>query len=426
MAQISCDAPDASAGDESRPLTLAEALPRLLARLSPATGVESAALPAAAGRILAQEVTAAFNLPPHDNSAVDGYAVFHADLSPDAETVLPVTGRIAAGQPPGRAGQRGEAMRIFTGAPMPAGFDTVVMQEDCGVLDGGAVRIRPGSRPGDNRRRAGEDVQAGSTVLTPGRRLRPADIGLAASLGYGALAVRTRLRVAVFSTGDELRDPLIAGSAPLPAAAIFDANRFSLQAILTRMGCQVTDLGILPDDPAAIAAALAAAAAAHDLLLTSGGVSLGEEDHVKAVVARLGALHLWRLAIKPGRPVAVGRIGETPFLGLPGNPVAVLVTFMRVARPLVLRLMGAAPTPLRFFPLPAAFTLRRKTGRREFLRAILEQTADGGLQVNRYPRDGSGVLSSLVESDGLIELPEDCADVHPGDPVAFIPFSELE
>ncbi|HYD31898.1 MAG TPA: gephyrin-like molybdotransferase Glp [Azospirillaceae bacterium] len=435
MAQLSPLTPpggDPFAGSD-RLMRVDEALNQLLARLEPVTAEQSVPLTDALGRVLARGVAAPFDVPPHDNSAVDGYAVFFDDLSRDAETTLPVTGRVAAGRSLGRPGRRGEAVRIFTGAPMPEGFDTVMMQEDCRA-EGDTVIIRPGIKRGANRRKAGEDVARGQVVLAAGRRLKPQDIGLAASLGQGTLVVRAPLRVAVFSTGDEVRDPVALTGAP-PENCIFDANRYSLMALLRRLGCAVTDLGILPDDPGDLIDALAAAGPAHDLVLTSGGVSAGEEDHVKAVVERLGALHFWRLAIKPGRPVALGRIGGTPFIGLPGNPVAVMVTFLKVARPLLLRLMGAdAPAPIPF-PVRADFAYRKKAGRREYLRAILAHETGGAILahetggapvVRKHPREGAGVLSSMVESDGLVELPEDLTAVEPGALVGFLPFSALD
>ncbi|MBO0739109.1 MAG: molybdopterin molybdotransferase MoeA, partial [Alphaproteobacteria bacterium] len=269
----------------------------------------------ARGRILARDVVARMSLPPHANSAVDGYAFAHADLTPDRETLLPVCGSVAAGHPLGRAAVRGEAVRIFTGAPMPEGMDTVMMQEDC-VIEQGQVRLKPGIRKGANRRHAGEDVAKGATALAAGRRLSPADLGLAAALGCRELAVFRPLRVALLSTGDEVREP---GPA-LPPGCVYDANRFMLAALLAGLGCEVTDFGIRPDRESALADTLVAASDGHDLIVTSGGVSTGEEDHVKPAIERLGRLHFWRLAIKPGRPVALGRIGGIPLIGLPGNP----------------------------------------------------------------------------------------------------------
>jgi molybdopterin molybdotransferase len=416
MAQLSDDC--FAHGQRLTPLD--EALDLLRARLVAVTPVEAAPLIECAGRILAEDVVSERAVPPHDNSAVDGYAVFFDDLDPDGETVLPVAGRLAAGEAPEGRATRGEAIRIFTGAPMPEGADTVMMQEDC-VEQDGRVRIPAGIKRGANRRFAGEDIAAGDTVQTKGQVLRPQDVGLAASIGLTALPVHAPLRVALFSTGDELREP---GEAT-PPGTVYDANRYALGALLRGLGCRVTDLGILRDDRAAITTALGAAAADHDLVLTSGGVSVGEEDHVRAAVESQGHIHFWRLAIKPGRPVALGQIGATPFLGLPGNPVAVMVTFLRFARPLILRLMGAAdPAPV-LFRVRADFDHKKKADRREWVRARLSMGADGVPVATKFPRQGAGILSSMVAADGLVELPEALTYLEKGTMVEFLPFSEV-
>ncbi len=397
----------------------AEALRLVEERTLPLAERERVPLVAALHRILAEPVIAPLSVPPHDNSAVDGYAVFYDDLAPDRPTVLPVAGRAAAGHPLGRPARRGEAIRIFTGAPMPDGPDTVFMQEDC-IEESGSVCLPPGMKRGANRRRAGEDVTAGAAVLEVGRPLRPQEIGLAAALGFTELEVYRRLRVALLSTGDEVREP----GTPLPVGAIYDANRYALRALLEGLGVVVTDLGILPDRRSAIEDALAAAARDHDLIVSSGGMSTGEEDHVRAAVEALGRLHFWRLAIKPGRPVAMGQIGRVPFLGLPGNPVAVMVTFLALARPLILRLAGARAIAPRTFPVAAGFSHRKKRGRREYLRARLEPSA-GGWVAHKFPRDGAGILSSMVESDGLVVLDEEVTALAPGALVPFLPFREV-
>ncbi len=401
-------------------MAVGKALALLAERVDAVTGTECVALSDALGRVLAGDVVAPFDVPPHDNSAVDGYAVFFDDLNPEGATVLPVTARVAAGHALDRAGRRGEAVRIFTGAPMPAGFDTVLMQEDC-MAGEDTVSIPAGIKRGANRRKAGEDMRKDSTVLAAGRRLRPEDVGLLASLGQREVEVRKALRVAVFSTGDEVREPGV----PLDAGCIYDANRFALIAALRQLGCAVTDLGILPDRREAIRDALGDAADRHDALITSGGMSMGEEDHVKAAVEAQGSLHFWRLAIKPGRPVALGTVGNAAFIGLPGNPVAVMVTFLRIARPILLRLMGAAEEAPALFPLRAGFTYKKKAGRRVYVRATLARAADGVLTAVKHPRDGAGILSSMVEADGLVELPEDVTRVEPGMVVEFLPFSEV-
>jgi molybdopterin molybdotransferase len=398
----------------------AAALAILRSRIQAVTASETVPLRAARGRILAAPLVAPRDVPPHDNSAVDGYAVFFDDLLPGEPTVLPVNGRAAAGHPLDRPARHGEAIRVFTGAPMPAGADTVLMQEDCTEADG-LVRLPPGIRRGANRRRAGEDIEAGSTVLAAGRRLRAQEIGLAASLGCTSLPVHRPLRVAVLSTGDEVREP----GDEAPPGAIYDANRYTLAALLEGLGCRVTDLGILPDRAIAIRDALAEAALEHDLLVSSGGMSTGDEDHVRAAVETLGKIHFWRLAIKPGRPVAMGQVGRVPFMGLPGNPVAVMVTFLILARPLVLRLAGAADEAPRLYRVTAGFDYKKKPNRCEYVRARLVRGGDSGWVAHKFPRDGAGILSSMVESDGLVEIGEGITRVAPGDPVDFLPFSEV-
>jgi molybdopterin molybdotransferase len=320
--------------------------------------------------------------------------------------------------------RRGTAVRIFTGAPMPkgeadAGPDTVMMQEDCRADDGFVV-VSPGIKKGANRRMAGEDVRRGELALAAGQRLRPQDVGLAAALGLTRLAVRRRLKLALFSTGDELVEP----GRPLAEGRIYDSNRFTIAALLQSLGAEVSDLGILADRPESVLQALERAAAGHDAIVTSGGVSTGEEDHVRAAVERLGRLYFWRLAIKPGRPVALGQVGRVPFIGLPGNPVAVMVTFMTLARPLLLRLAGAAIEPAPRYRVEAGFDYKKKSNRREYVRAKLEP-GSAGLVARRFPRDGAGILSSMVQSDGLVELPEALTTLTSGSMVDFLPFSAV-
>jgi molybdopterin molybdotransferase len=400
-------------------LSVDAALALVAERVIPVVGEETVPLADAAGRILAYDLVAQMDVPPHANSAVDGYAMAHTDLLPDRETVLQVTGRTAAGHPLGRSIERGEAIRIFTGAPMPEGADTVMMQEDCMLADG-KVTLKPGLRKGANRRHAGEDVEKGSIALAAGRRLKPADLGLAAALGCDRLTVCQRLRVALLSTGDEVREP---GTA-LPPGAIYDANRVMLASLLKGLGCQVSDLGIRPDREAALADTLAAAAKEHDLIVTSGGVSTGEEDHVRAAIERLGRLDFWRLAIKPGRPVALGQVDGVPLIGLPGNPVAAALTFAILARPLILRLAGAAAEPATLFRVRADFAYKKRKGRREYVRASL--TRDGEMvTAHKYPKDGAGILSSIVRSDGFVILGEDADGLQPGAMVDFLPYAEI-
>lgn len=420
MAQLSDDC-FANGGSLMR---LSEALGELDRRTRPVTESETVPIARAPGRILAEHLTARTDVPPHNNSAVDGYAVYFDDLDPKAETVLPVTGRVTAGHPLDRPARRGAAIRIFTGAPMPdgedGGPDVVMMQEDCRE-EAGEVIIRPGIERGANWRKAGEDVKAGDTILEAGRRLRPQDVGLAASIGVANVKVYRPLRVAVFSTGDEVVDP----GAELPKGGIYDSNRYTIRALLEGLGCAVTDAGILPDEETAIRETLAGLAESHDAIVTSGGMSVGEEDHVKAAVEALGALHFWRLAIKPGRPVALGQVGRVPFVGLPGNPVAVMVTFLRLARPLLLRMAGATDIAPHLYRLRADFEHKKKKDRREWVRAHLHQDSDGTLCARKFPRQGAGILSSMVEADGLVELPEDLTYLKAGTMVDFLPFSEV-
>ncbi|WP_193367461.1 molybdopterin molybdotransferase MoeA [Pelagibius marinus] len=416
MAQLSDDC-----FAQGGPLMRVDEARRLLADiLTPVTESEAVPLHAALGRILAEDIVSPVNIPPAPNSAVDGYAVFHADLDPEKETRLPVIGRVTAGQMELPQARPGAAVRIFTGARLPDGPDTVMMQEDCEV-DGDTVVIRPGIKKGANARKAGEDVAAGDVVLRKGQRLRPQDVGQAAAVGRREVKVSTRLKVGLFSTGDELREP----GAELAPGAIYDSNRYTIHALLTGLGCAVDDLGILPDDLETIRQALEAAEGKHDLLVTSGGVSVGEEDHVKDAVEALGKLHLWRLAVKPGRPIALGQVGLVPFVGLPGNPVAVVVTFLTIVRPLILRLMGGNDTPPHTFKVRAGFDHKKKKDRREWVRAHLVEDASGGLTAEKFPREGAGILSSLVAADGLIELPEDLTRLEAGAMVEFLPFSEV-
>jgi len=409
----------------SGPLLPVDEAERLIhTRVSPVAETETVALRAACGRVLAEDVVAPIDLPPFDNSAVDGYAVRHRDLAAAGETRLAVVQRVAAGHAAARAIAAGEAARIFTGAPMPQGADTVFMQEDVRA-ETSAVVVPPGLAPGANRRLAGEDVRAGSVVLAAGRRLEPQHVALAAAVGLTRLHVFRRVRVAVFSTGDEIVEP---GSSR-PASALFDANRYLIGALIERLGGAFTDLGILPDDAARLRAAITAAAQDHDLVLTSGGVSTGEADHVRQAIEAVGSLVFWRVGIKPGRPVAMGVVptarARAAFVGLPGNPAAVYVTFARVVRPLLLRLAGAHAAPLVPLPVRAGFAYRKKAGRREYVRVRLVRGADGVVEAAKHAQEGAGVITSLTETDGLVELPETATTVTPGATVGFLSYASL-
>jgi molybdopterin molybdotransferase len=402
-------------------MSVDEAVAIIAARVTAVQDIETVALGVADGRVLASGISAPLPLPPFTNSAVDGYAVRSGDLAQAGEQAFPVTGRILAGASAPTPVEPGHAMRIFTGAPMPDGADTVFMQEDVRLDEAGQVVLPAGLRPGANVRPAGEDIPVGHSALAAGLRLRPQDVALAAALGLTELAVRRRIRVAVFSTGNELVSP----GAPRGAAQLFDSNRFMLMAMLARLGCEVSDLGILKDDRASLADGLKKVAGTHDLILTTGGVSTGEEDHVKAAVESVGTLVLWRMAIKPGRPVAMGIIAGTPLIGLPGNPVASFVTFVHVVRPTVLALAGAAQAHLVPMPVRAAFTYKKKIARREYVRVSLREAPDGMLEVTKFPREGAGLLSSLVDTDGLVELGEAITQVEPGQTVGFLSYASL-
>jgi molybdopterin molybdotransferase len=415
MAQLS---PDSFAfGGKLRRLD--DALDDLATRLSPVAEAEAVPVMQAMGRVLAAEAVTPFAIPNFDNSAVDGYAVRFADLAPGA-TQLPVSLRIPAGMvgvPPLEAGM---AARIFTGAMMPQGADTVFMQEDV-QAEGDAVILPAGLKAGANRRFAGEDFAQGAVVVAGGTRLRPQHLAGLAAAGFARVGVRRRLRVAIFSTGNEIREP--GAIAPEPGCQ-YDANRAMLAGLLAARGMETIDLGILPDDPAIMARALRAAAAAHDAILTSGGVSTGEEDHVKAAIEAAGRLDFWRLAIKPGRPIAMGNLAGTPFLGMPGNPAAVFVTFVRFVGPVLDMLAGAKP--LRPVPIPVSsgFDYRKKAERREYLRVSLEATPVG-MVAQRFPRDGAALISSLIAADALAELGEDVTAIRAGETIPVLPLAGL-
>ena len=401
-------------------MTIDEALALIAARVEPVEGAESLPLADCDNRVLLAPLHAPLPLPLFANSAVDGYALRSADLPGDQERSFPVTARVQAGSP-AQPIMPGEAVRIFTGAPMPEGADTVFMQEDVRVEADGRVTLPPGLKAGANMRPAGEDIAQGAVAIPAGRRLRPQHVALAAALGLTHLTLRRPIRVAIFSTGNEVMEP----GGPRNSAQLYDSNRFMLGAMLRRLNCRVHDLGILRDDRAALAAALKEAATSHDLVLTSGGVSAGEEDHVRAAIEEVGSLVLWSMAIKPGRPVAMGVIAGTPFIGLPGNPVASFVTFAYVVRATILALSGAAPEPLIGLPVRAAFTYKKKKGRREYVRASLRYADDGSIEAVKFPREGAGLLSSLADTDGIIELAEDAERVSPGESVRFLAYPML-
>ena len=405
---------------------LDEALAELLAHAAVLPGTDTVTTFDADGRVLAQDCISALQVPPNDNSSMDGYAVRCADVAA-AGVELPVSQRIAAGSA-GEPLQPGTAARIFTGAPVPAGADAILMQEDCEALaagDGlGQVRINAVPRPAQWIRRAGEDITRGAVVLQAGARLTPAELGLAASIGLNELRVARRPRVALFSTGDELVMPGDVPPEQMRPGAIYNSNRFFLRAMLLRLGCEVTDCGIVPDRRDATIEALRQASSAHDLILTSGGVSVGEEDHIKPAVESLGSLDLWQIGMKPGKPFAYGQIprdnGRAHFMGLPGNPVSSFLTFALLVRPFVLRLQGVHDVAPQSIAARADFTWPKADKRREFLR--VRHNATGGLDL--FNNQSSGVLTSAAWGDGVVDNPAG-QTIASGDTVRFIAFSEL-
>ncbi len=394
-----------------------------IARLvTPVRAVERVALRSALGRVLAQDVVSPFDVPAHDNSAMDGYALRGADLATSGDTVLQVVGKRFAGPAEFADAEPNQCVRIMTGAVLPDSLDTVVPQEWVRVA-GSAVTIPPGGvRAGDNRRRAGEDLARGDAALRAGRTLRPADVGLLASLGLAEVPVWRRLRVAFFSTGDELRSV----GEPLPAGCVYDSNRYTLWAMLQRLGVDVIDMGVVRDDPTALDAAFRAAARDADAVITSGGVSVGEADHTKAVMASIGDVLFWRIAMRPGRPLAIGQIHtgdhRAILFGLPGNPVAVMVTFYALVRDALLAMGGARQDPLPMLRATSTGPIRKKPGRTEYQRGIVSRATDGGWCVRLTGSQGSGILRSMSEANGLVVLGPTQADVEPGDPVDVLPF----
>ena len=406
--------------------SLDDALAELLQGAVPLDGAHQVSTFGADGRVLAEDVVSALQVPPNDNSSMDGYALRCADAG-EAGVVLPLSQRIAAGSS-GQPLQSGSVARIFTGAPIPAGADAVVMQEDCEILKDsselatglGKVRVNVVPKPGQWIRRAGEDVLQGAVVLQKGELLTPAALGLAASIGMNSLRVSRQPRVALFSTGDELVMPGDVAPQDMKPGAIYNSNRFFLRALLLRLGCVVTDFGIVPDRLDATLEALKTASQHHDLILTSGGVSVGEEDHIKPAVQALGELNLWQIAIKPGKPFAYGRIGAAHFMGLPGNPVSSFVTFLVLVRPFLQKLQGKADVATKSVAGYAHFHWPKADKRREFLR--VRRNAAGGLEL--FPNQSSGVLTSAVWGDGVVDNPPGQTITH-GDVVQFISFADL-
>jgi molybdopterin molybdotransferase len=411
------------AGYDPNALPVAQAQ-EFIARLVPrVNAVESVALRSALGRVLARDIVCGFDVPSHDNSAMDGFALRGADLATDGDSVLAIAGTGLAGQNFSSPVPPGHCVRIMTGAVMPPGLDTVVPQEFTTSATGGsAVRIPAGVvRSGDNRRLKGEDLAQGSAALKAGRLLRPADLGLLASLGQAEVPVWRKLRVAFFSTGDELRSI----GEPLDAGCVYDSNRYTIWAMLQRLGCEVIDLGVVRDDPAALRDAFASAAASADAVITSGGVSVGEADHTKKIMAELGDVLFWRIAMRPGRPMAIGRIGSSILFGLPGNPVAVMVTFYAFVREALRTMSGIAEGTQPLLRAACRTPLRKKPGRTEYQRGIVTRGDDGRWQVAITGSQGSGILSSMSAANGMVVLGHAQGNVDAGDEVDVIPFDGL-
>jgi molybdopterin molybdotransferase len=402
-----------------------EALAILKERIRPIVDTENVGLADASGRIAAASVVAPRPIPAHNNAAVDGYAFAFADYDPVNGSQLRIGGRAAAGHAWRDTMKANEAVRIFTGAAMPEGADTVIMQEDVTVTSSGQDRLAacpPGLKRGANRRLAGEDVEAGYALLSPGDRLRPQDVAAVAAAGFGTVECFARLKVAIISSGDEV---IRVGDA-FETGKVYDSNAPMLVALTRLLGADCEDLGVMPDNPDVVAQTLRSAAERFDLLISTGGASRGEEDHVVKTLDALGKLRMWQLAIKPGRPMSFGQIDGCVVLGLPGNPVAVFVCFLLYAFPLIAALGGGKWRDPRRLYLPAAFSLgKRKTGRREFWRGKIVEDGGNGLAVAKFERDGSGLITSLRDSDGLIEIPEDVPAIAENDLVRFIPYSEF-
>lgn len=400
-------------------LSVAEARGRLIDACSPVQGQEQVPVRSALGRVLARDIVAPFDVPAHDNSAMDGFAVRAADLV-TAETPLQLVGTAYAGGAFSGLVGPGQAVRVMTGAVIPRGADSVVIQEVARV-EGEQVILPPCDKTGQNVRRAGEDLAAGRPAIASGRRIGPPDLGLIASLGLAELTVHRRVRVAFFSTGDELASI----GRPLGPGEVYDSNRYTLFGALTEMGLDIQDMGVVRDDRASLEQAFAEAAAHADAVITTGGVSVGEADYVRDILARLGDVHFWRIAIKPGRPMAFGRLGDAWFFGLPGNPVAVLVCFYQIVRDALQRMQGLDPIPVHpSFRVPCTGTIRKRPGRLEFPRGVLYQEA-GQWWVRLSGSQGSGVLRSMTDANCFIRLPESCAGVAPGDLVEVQPFAGI-
>lgn len=399
-------------------LSVADARARIDALVTPINGTEQLPIRSALNRILAIPVISSINVPPYTNSAMDGYALNGTDLPVSGTIRLNIIGRAMAGAPFAGSVAPGQAVRIMTGAVIPEGADTVLMQEHV-TADGEVIEIGSGHKTGQNVRMAGEDMAIGATVLAPGKQLLPAEIGVLASLGIAEVRVTRRLRVAFFSTGDELRSL----GEPLEAGQIYDSNRYTLHGMLSRLGVEILDLGVIRDDRDAIRQAFKDAAEVADVVITSGGVSVGEADFVKQTLDEMGKVDFWKIAMKPGKPLAFGKLDDAMFFGLPGNPVSVMATFYQFVQPALQKMMGMSLLPALTLKVPCAVELKKEPGRLEYQRGILQSDVDGNMSVTTTGRQGSHVLSSMSQSNCFIILSAECTGVHRGDPVVVQPFA---
>ncbi len=374
----------------------------------------------ALGRILSKDITSKLNVPPFNNSAVDGYAFKYSDLNKKKETTLKLVGRISAGQNLNKKIKKGEIARIFTGAKLPVGTDTIIMQEDCNVINNQIV-LKPGIFKGANIRRKGEDIKSGKKIVSRGLKLRAQDIGLIASIGINEIDVFEKLTVGIFTTGNELYEP----GKKAKTDGIYDSNRYCLKNLLETINCSVKDYGIKKDNKKLIKNTLKKISKKCDLIITTGGMSVGDEDYVRKVVEKNGYLNFWNIAIKPGRPVALGNIFNKPFIGLPGNPVSVMVTFLKIALPTINKLSGFLSPKESNFIVTTDFNFKKKSGRKEFLRVKILKITNGQIKIKKFSNTGSGVFTSMVETDGLIELPEKLTYLKKGTKVRFVSYSEM-
>jgi molybdopterin molybdotransferase len=411
--------PSCADPQDQQSLSVDEARAQIEQLLTPVSSWYKVALRDALGQILHAPVISPLQVPPHNNSAMDGYAMHSRDMQGDSYTLKQV-GIAFAGQPYTGTVGRGECVRIMTGAKMPADCDTVIMQEHVAV-DGDTITVHGEHTAGQNVRMAGEDIEQGQTVLPAGHRIMPADLGLIASLGIGEIQVKRPLRVAFFSTGDELRSI----GEPLEAGQIYDSNRYTLYGMLKRLGVDVLDMGVVADERNALQNALTQAAAEADVVITSGGVSVGDADYVKEMLAKLGQVNFWKVAMKPGRPLAFGKISNAVFFGLPGNPVSVMVTFYQFVQPALKIMAGEAPQALPLMQVEAVSRIRKKPGRFEFQRGILFEDDQGRLKVQTTGQQGSGILRSMSVANCFILLDQDCDGIEPGTMVTVQPFAGL-